>query len=226
MLPTDSTSSEPSRKRNGLGFETFSNVSYKSAHFFTLGCLLTFVFVYLILNIPSLNWRLIMRANTFTHKICQLCKAPLPIPRHGLRKYCSGVCKQRGGETFRKEETIRRRSKLAWANMTEEKKKSERERHRKYGAYLRRVAISHYGGSCACCGENKIEFLAIDHINGGGNKHRKSITGRGSLNISQWLKKHNYPDGFRILCHNCNMAIGFYGKCPHNSGADSVHITP
>jgi hypothetical protein len=31
-----------------------------------------------------------------------------------------------------------------------------------------------------------------------------------------WLKRNNYPTGFRVLCHNCNLAIGFYGYCPHH----------
>lgn len=30
-----------------------------------------------------------------------------------------------------------------------------------------------------------------------------------------WLKTNGYPDGFQTLCHNCNMAKGFYGICPH-----------
>lgn len=55
-------------------------------------------------------------------------------------------------------------------------------------------------------------FLAIDHIDGGGTQHRKST---GSKYMMSWLKVHNYPPGFQTLCHNCNMAKGFYGKCPH-----------
>jgi len=77
----------------------------------------------------------------------------------------------------------------------------------------REQVINHYGGECECCGENTFEFLAIDHINGNGCKHRKSI-GSASRMI-KWLMENNYPEGFRILCHNCNSAIGFYGHCPH-----------
>jgi len=29
-----------------------------------------------------------------------------------------------------------------------------------------------------------------------------------------WLRKYNYPKGFQVLCHNCNMAKRF-GVCPH-----------
>ena len=72
--------------------------------------------------------------------------------------------------------------------------------------------INHYGGKCICCGENKTEFLAIDHIGKTGAEHRKKI----KISIYSYLIKNNYPENVRILCHNCNMSLGFYGYCPHN----------
>jgi hypothetical protein len=79
---------------------------------------------------------------------------------------------------------------------------------------LRKEVLDYYGGSkCACCGESTIEFLSIDHINGGGNKHRKEI-GKGRR-IYRWLKFNHYPTGFQVLCMNCNHAKGSYGICPH-----------
>jgi hypothetical protein len=82
----------------------------------------------------------------------------------------------------------------------------------RYHRNLRLSVLSAYGGRCACCLEDKYEFLAIDHINGGGSKHRQSEAKTG---LYQWLKNNNYPEGFQVLCHNCNMAKGFYGSCPH-----------
>ncbi len=76
----------------------------------------------------------------------------------------------------------------------------------------RQMVYDHYGHSCACCGETTYEFLTIDHINGGGFKHRKEI---GSSGICNWLIKNNFPEGFQVLCYNCNCAKGFYGQCPH-----------
>lgn len=74
-------------------------------------------------------------------------------------------------------------------------------------------AIFHYGGKCFCCGETVIEFLSIDHINGGGEKHRKEI---GYKNIYAWLRLHNWPDGFQTACHNCNFGRHINGGiCPH-----------
>ncbi len=76
------------------------------------------------------------------------------------------------------------------------------------------LIIGVYGGRCACCGEDRIEFLCVDHINVGGNKHRESLGKRGR-HIYYWLRDNNYPDGFRVLCHNCNFSLGAYGYCPH-----------
>jgi hypothetical protein len=76
----------------------------------------------------------------------------------------------------------------------------------------RDTCLKHYGEKCACCGEERKEFLSIDHINGNGARHRKEIH---RASIYYWLIKNNFPDGFRILCHNCNQAMGIYGYCPH-----------
>ena len=79
---------------------------------------------------------------------------------------------------------------------------------------LRLEVLAHYGGKCACCGENKIEFLALDHINGGGAQHRKEL-GLWGLPYYRWVRDNQYPDIHRVLCHNCNSSMGSYGYCPH-----------
>lgn len=75
--------------------------------------------------------------------------------------------------------------------------------------------INHYGGKCICCGEEEYKFLSIDHINGGGNKHKQEV-GR-SNSFLRWIIKNNYPNFLQILCHNCNQAKGAWGKCPHEN---------
>jgi hypothetical protein len=79
---------------------------------------------------------------------------------------------------------------------------------------VRRDAIEAYGGKYQCCGESTYEFLGIDHIEGGGTQHRKELTAAGTT-LYLWLRKEGYPEGFQVLCHNCNLAKGFYGLCPH-----------
>jgi hypothetical protein len=93
----------------------------------------------------------------------------------------------------------------------EKEKERAKDRHKRN----REAVLTYYGHKCACCGEGRAEFLAVDHINGGGTQQRK--TGQYSGYIGDWLVKQNYPDGYRLLCHNCNQALGFYGYCPHQA---------
>lgn len=76
---------------------------------------------------------------------------------------------------------------------------------------------------CNCCGENShTDFLAVDHIAGKKQMDSESelvqlgysSSKRGST-LHKWIKDNNFPDGFQILCHNCNQAKGYYGICPH-----------
>jgi len=109
-------------------------------------------------------------------------------------------------------ELIRQKEKKRYHSQTKEHKamvvlRNKLRRHR-----LRLEAIKHYGNKCACCGETQIDFLCIDHINGDGSAHRKIMTTRS---IGEWLYSNNYPKGFQVLCHNCNIGKGINGKCPH-----------
>lgn len=82
---------------------------------------------------------------------------------------------------------------------------------------IRRQALAHYGGKCACCGETNEAFLAFDHINGGDTRHRGQPDRRKSGTIAMWLMRNGYPGGFQVLCHNCNWAKHILGVCSHQS---------
>lgn len=89
------------------------------------------------------------------------------------------------------------------------------EARKRWYDYRQRV-LDHYGRFCACCGENTEEFLGIDHINGGGNKHRKELgEPRNGSAFYKWIIDKGFPTEYQILCHNCNFAKGHYGECPH-----------
>ncbi len=84
-----------------------------------------------------------------------------------------------------------------------------------YKKHRQEVFVAYGGAKCSCCGETEFHFLCIDHVNGGGNKHRKEVP--GGVGMISWLRKNNYPKGFRVLCHNCNQAIAVLGRCPHGN---------
>jgi len=81
---------------------------------------------------------------------------------------------------------------------------------------LRNEVFDAYGGKCACCGETRKEYLTIDHVNGGGNKHRREMGFSTSTELYRWLRQNNYPDGFQVLCFNCNMGKGACSVCPQS----------
>ena len=86
--------------------------------------------------------------------------------------------------------------------------------------------LSAYGGpTCICCGETHIEFLCVDHINGGGNRHRKAL-GVSGTRFYELLRKQGYPPGYRILCTNCNSSLGWFGYCPHGTLPETPEHIP
>lgn len=114
------------------------------------------------------------------------------------------------------------RKKVGLEKYREQRRAYQKEWTRKnpdYRKNMRIKCLSHYGGNpakCACCEEKTYEFLGIDHINGKGNKHRKEVgTKKDGGTIYQWIIRNNFPPMFQVLCHNCNLAKGFYGNCPH-----------
>jgi hypothetical protein len=91
------------------------------------------------------------------------------------------------------------------------KERQEYERQRRKN--LKEKLMLHYGRKCECCGEDQIEFLCFDHTNGGGEIQRREV-GSGTT-FQWWLLKNNFPEGIRVLCHNCNFCIWANGQCIH-----------
>lgn len=92
----------------------------------------------------------------------------------------------------------------------------KKEYAKEYTARKRKIVMEAYGNStCACCGETNDKFLTLDHINGGGNKHRREIA-MGGKTYWNWFIKNNFPPGFQVLCWNCNLGKRVNnGICPH-----------
>lgn len=152
---------------------------------------------------------------------CLICSKAV-IKTSSFQKYCKTCSIAFRREYKRKQERIRmskpgkkehlRKIQKIWIKNNAARLRTKGQRLR---AEFRLTILNMYGGRCACCGITEPKFLAIDHINGGGNKHRKTLGSKGGASFYSWLKRNNYPTGFQVLCHNCNMAKGFYGQCPH-----------
>jgi hypothetical protein len=78
--------------------------------------------------------------------------------------------------------------------------------------------LNAYGGcKCNCnkCNCTLVSMLTIDHIDGGGNQHRREIDIKGGTAFYLWLKRNGYPPGFQVLCWNCNLSRRTSGICEH-----------
>lgn len=95
------------------------------------------------------------------------------------------------------------------------------------GAYARakyELLVAYGGPICVCCGEETLDFLTLDHVNGDGAIHRRQFGGATALYI--WLRQNGYPDDvpLQVLCWNCQ-----WGKrknsdvCPHEGQGQQDH---
>ena len=81
---------------------------------------------------------------------------------------------------------------------------------RAYARLQKHKTIAFLGGRCECCGETQIEFLEIDHVDGGGSIHRRGVTP-----YKYWADIRAGLHRCRVLCANCHAAVSNYGHCPH-----------
>lgn len=64
---------------------------------------------------------------------------------------------------------------------------------------------------CLGCSVTYLGFLQVDHIKGDGRKFRKKgVSGNA---FYDWLKRHNFPKGFQILCACCNFSKKDNHRC-------------
>lgn len=88
-----------------------------------------------------------------------------------------------------------------------------------YNLESKLAAFNAYGGpKCVCCGETHVSMLALDHINGGGTQQRKELKMTAGGTFYRWLKRNGYPDGYQVMCANCNISkYANNGVCEHVS---------
>lgn len=99
------------------------------------------------------------------HKICGCCKVKLPHSAFGARHdgkykfypYCK-VCQSKKNLQRYYDDPEPAKFKARQGN-----------------SLIKLAMIDAYGGKCRCCGEREPQMLAIDHKNGGGTKHRRSL---------------------------------------------------
>jgi len=123
-----------------------------------------------------------------------------------------------------------RQNEAARRRYAKERKHSP-ERRKKLAEYATRCrakakqeCFEHYGGMiCACCGETEPMFLSLDHVNNDGYLRRKYGKATPSGSFYGFLRKTGYPDGFQVLCMNCNFGKARNGGvCPHHKEGSTI----
>jgi hypothetical protein len=176
-------------------------------------------------------------------RVCKKC-GPLPLDRFRKRvayvyngkdvhKYICLSCENRRNSEQAKKDPKRavqwkkdhpdriRVVQKDWLDAVPGRREKFRQKGRDRRSQVRLDVIRHYSNgtmTCSCCNDGTVDFLCIDHIAGGGNAHRRVLK-RKSGRFFLWLIQEKYPEGFRVLCHNCNHAFSKLGRCPHQDVA-------
>lgn len=82
----------------------------------------------------------------------------------------------------------------------------------RHWARARVEVLRHYSDGamrCALCAESDLAVLTVDHVDGGGNAHRRSLASPSRL--YSWLRRSGFPRGFRVLCQNHNLGARCLG---------------
>lgn len=132
-------------------------------------------------------------------KLCKHCRKTLDVAKFDKNKR-----KNDGLQTYCKK--CQYKLNQEWLLKTGYNWKGNRLYQKQYAQKIKIIVFKHYSHGklkCKLCGYDTVDALTIDHINGGGLKHRKTI-GYGGTNFYRWLIKNNFPEGYRVLCRNCN----------------------
>lgn len=130
-----------------------------------------------------------------------------------LRRQQNRLAMQR--HRARNRDEINRRRRLARADPGVRAKLDEQ--RRALEAALREQVFAHYGQHCACCGT--ADDLSIDHMNGGGTRHRQEVfpaTDGSHVNAARfyaWIVREGFPPGLQTLCVPCNSSKSEGAHC-------------
>ena len=152
-------------------------------------------------------------------KNCKICGELVKLPpfHRSVCRACLGKRRQKWGAV------IDPTTGLTNAQLScKRHKDSGQDKSAKHRKFIKSKVIGHYTNetfTCTCCGEYGEQFLTIDHIVPVSQGHSIAPpTKRGGSNLYGWLAANNFPNGFRVLCFNCN--VGRYingGLCPHEA---------
>lgn len=140
-------------------------------------------------------------------KLCRDCEVEMTVENtyKSGGSYCKPCARARSSRNWREKSE----EKLAKRNAT----RRDTKEHKIRWAKDKMACLEHYSGGtphCNGCGIENVEVLTIDHIHEDGAAHRKEI----GQSVQRWLIANKFPEGFQVLCWNCNHAKHRYGAIP------------
>ncbi len=147
-----------------------------------------------------------------TMRTCRICRIEKPITEFykrpdirsgGYRTECK-ICINRHGKEWR----CANRRRITLRNQKYYQLNKHRigikERGRNKELKYRVIAYYSHGTMKCKCGYSDIDVLCIDHINNDGKQERVKLNIGSGIEFYVRLVKNNYPDGYQVLCANCN----------------------
>lgn len=113
------------------------------------------------------------------------------------------------------QEIKKQRAKDYYAKTKESRRKISTAYTRRYRDKIKHKVLFHYSNGklqCKVCEIDVYAVLSLDHINNDGSEHKKRLVKSGkasSTTIYKDLIDSNYPDGYQILCFNCDYLKEF-----------------
>lgn len=143
-------------------------------------------------------------------KQCTRCKTQYPTGRNfyrdaqksdGLTSQCKRCIRETRIDFYDRTRAKRLEySRKHYQEHKEQRKKRANDRRRAKVVEI----FTKLGDKCSICGFDNNVALQIDHINGGGYRHRK-VSGGGETYYCDILRNIS---SFRLLCANCNFIQG------------------
>lgn len=164
--------------------------------------------------------------------MCELCKTRQRLKQHNRCEICDPLCRDCGERNRMKRNYTcgpckNERLKNRYANDLEYKMASNSRMYAWKSKNLKelRAAVNEmYGGKCACCGEDELLFLAVDHVNNDGAAERKASNRNFSTTtfLRDLIRFGEPQSKYQLLCMNCNWGKYRNGICPHQVLAGGI----
>jgi len=150
-----------------------------------------------------------------------------------LQRSQSRICWDCNRKRIREWKTLNRERYLAgvkrWNYQNREQQRqyrknnleAARRRSRDSRRRLRLQVLQHYSPLLRChrCDFSDLRALTIDHVEGHGAAHRRTLGRSAQTAFYTWLRSQGYPSGYQVLCMNCqfikrveNGEMNQYGK--------------